>query len=178
MKLTVLRTQLDLAQSNKMVGTYRYIYFKTICVVQLGSNSENLYVASLTSLTPPWAAALMEEEIYYKKSLFQAQMSLGRAAVSPSIPHWLLKDLVSGPWAVLGVTAPHHEIPTGSGSCCSLGFLGHFFRVCQWCASSWTSLWNALEPLVPLAPPCLCEQNPPGQMWSLPSAWKKVAFHS
>lgn len=53
MKLTVLRTQLGLAQSNKMVGTYRYFYFKTICVVQLGSNLENPYIASLTSLTPP-----------------------------------------------------------------------------------------------------------------------------
>lgn len=51
MKLTVLRTQLDLAQSNKMLGTYvyMYIYIKTICVVQLGSNLENPYVASLTS---------------------------------------------------------------------------------------------------------------------------------
>lgn len=55
MKLTDLRTQLDLAQSNKMKvhGRHLYIFFKTICVVQLGSNLDNPYVVPLNSLTPP-----------------------------------------------------------------------------------------------------------------------------
>lgn len=55
MKLTVLRTQLDLAQSNKMKvhGRDLYIFFKTICALQMGSNLENPHVASLTSPAPP-----------------------------------------------------------------------------------------------------------------------------
>lgn len=66
-----------------MVGTYIYIFFKTICVVQLGSNLENPYVASLASLTPPWAAALMKEEMYFKISLsLTPNLWLGKAAGS------------------------------------------------------------------------------------------------
>lgn len=148
--------------------------------MQLGSNLENLYVASLTSLTPPRAAAVMEEEIYYKKSLFQAQMSLGRAAGSCFPQHSPLTAQGFGVCS-LGSTGGYSPSPWNTHWELQLlltGISGPFSRVCQWCASSWTSLWNALELLFPLAPPCLCELNPPGQMWSLPSTWKKVAFHS
>ena len=78
MKLTVLRTQPDLAQSNKMKvhGRHLYTFFKTICAVQLGSNLENPYVASPTSLTPPQAAVLMKENMYHNNSFFCKPKSL------------------------------------------------------------------------------------------------------
>ena len=83
MKLTVVRTQLDLAQSNKMKVHRRhlYIFFKTICEVQLGSNLENPYVVSLTSLTPPRVAVLMKEDTYHNNAFFvNPNLWLGKAA--------------------------------------------------------------------------------------------------
>lgn len=83
MKLTVLRTQLDLAQSNKMKvhGRHLYILFKTICAVQLGSNRENPHVAPLTSLTPPQAAVLIKDSMYHNNFLFvNPNLWLGKAA--------------------------------------------------------------------------------------------------
>lgn len=51
MQLSVLRTQLDLTQSNKMKAhgrhVYRYIYLKTIYAMQLGAGLENPCVAPL-----------------------------------------------------------------------------------------------------------------------------------
>lgn len=139
-----------------------YIYIKTICVEQLGSNLESPYAATLTS---PWAAVLMKEEMCYKTSLFLTpDLWLGEAAGSCFHQHSPL-TVLSRVWCL--VPGQYWELQpltmksTGSCSFCCTGISGPFFRVCQWCASSWTSLWDVLEPLFPLASPCLCELQSP-----------------